>query len=115
MFSYAMGSVAVTYPLQFNAGRGGESSAQRASTMDPEQEHHMCGMLMGCCSPYSSVLNSLLPYVLGGAQMYEGVPPHNRSAGSRKEESAVWVAPGYGPASELSTSLAREAAVKPTQ
>ena len=86
-----------------------------ASTMDPEQEHRICGMLLGCCSLYSSVLNVLLPYVLGSAQMYEGVPRHNRSAESRKEESAVWVAPGYGPASELSAGLARVAAVKPTQ
>lgn len=51
MFSYAMGSVAVTYSIQFNAGRGGESSARQTSTMDPEQEHHVRGMLMGCCSP----------------------------------------------------------------
>lgn len=28
MFSYAMGSAAVMYPVQFNVGRGGERSAQ---------------------------------------------------------------------------------------
>lgn len=86
----------------------------RAFTMDPEQEHHICGMVMGCCSPYSSVLNALLPYVLDGAQMHVAVPPHSRSA-ERRKESTDWVAPGYGPASELSAGLARVAAVKPTQ
>lgn len=33
--------------------------------------------------------------------MYEGMLSHNRSAESHKEESAVWVAPEYSPASGL--------------
>lgn len=38
----------------------------------------MPGMLMGCCSPHSSVLDALLPYILGRAQRGEGMPPYNR-------------------------------------
>lgn len=58
------------------------------------------------------VLNAPLPYILGGAWM--GGHP-TTGVQSHKEESEVRVAPGYGPASELSTGLACVAAVKPTQ
>lgn len=53
MFSYAMGSVAAMYPIKFNAGRGGERSAQphlchgpRAGTWHVWDAH---GMLQHLC------------------------------------------------------------------
>lgn len=55
------------------------------------------------------------PALHPGWCMDGGAPPQNRSAESCKADSKVQVASGYGPASELSTGLARVAAVKPTQ
>lgn len=66
--------------ILLSAGRGGKGLPSHASSMDPGQEHHIHEMLMGCCSLHSSVLKSLLPYILGCAQSDGRMPPHNRAA-----------------------------------
>lgn len=106
--SYAVGSGTGMYLILLSAGRGGKALPSHASSMHPEQEHHICGVLVGCCSSHSSVLNALLPYILGCAQRMRGGHP---TTGLPREDRAVWVAPGHIPAA----GLAHVAAVKPPQ
>lgn len=88
MFSYAIGSVAVLYPVQEGVEKGPHN---KGSAMDPEQEHHMCGMLMGCCSPYSSVLNVPPPYILGGARIEGNRPTTEVQRSVRRRAKSGWL------------------------
>lgn len=79
MFSYGMVSVALTYPIQFNAGRGGERSAQPCLCCGPRagvsHEWDANGMLQ------SQWLSAKCAAALHPGWCVDGgVPPHNRSA-----------------------------------